>query len=337
MQPDSVPLWKLIGQESVWGRRGIARIKTLFLPLSVILTTAKAPEERSMAPVCLFLFLSTVCWSLAAILANDLTDKEDDGSAGKNRWICRLPAGASAMVVSGIILAGLGILALASPGKTSVLWDYGAATALALLYSAKPIRFKERGVWGLIEYGLTCVAGYVLVPWTLVGASWISLAILAAAVFADKWVNLHFHQVMDYEADRLRGTKTYAVVVGLDRARISLRIGDSLASLLLFLVFLYVAFFLGKWWLAALLIVGGVVAGKVLHSWNASKASLVKSELLRELSFRYLGLTYAATCILPPILFARLAFAEPAMWIVVAAVGFLVVVNSHFSLQYRYR
>ena len=115
------------------------------------------------------------------------------------------------------------------------------AVVIGLLYSVRPVRLKERGLGGVAAYGIICAIAYAVVPWAWLGAAWRVLAILAAVVFLDQSVNLHFHQVLDYQADRGRSSGTYAVRAGLEAARRTLRPAAGLA----FVCMLGILLFLG--------------------------------------------------------------------------------------------
>jgi hypothetical protein len=50
------------------------------------------------------------------------------------------------------------------------------------------------------------------------------LILLAASVLLDKWTHLHFHPIVDYRNDWIIGGKTFAVRVGIEQARQSLKL-----------------------------------------------------------------------------------------------------------------
>ena len=65
------------------------------------------------------------------------------------------------------------------------------------------------------------------------------MALLVAAVFSDKWVNLHFHQIVDHQSDSSAQTRTYAVEVGPERARQTLLPLAYLSSLIMLATLAY--------------------------------------------------------------------------------------------------
>ncbi len=333
--PEQGSLWDQMVSETIWGKRGVVKTITLSLPLAVMLSIDRPGGRQVTWIACLELFVAVGCWCLACILANDLTDREADRSVGKQRWISRLPAGAGVLAVT--IVVGLGVLSLRlGGGGRLALGSYLAATALGVLYSLRPVRLKVRGLLGPLAYSSAVTLAFVAVPWAWLEAGWPALAVVALAVLLDKWVNLHFHQVIDCEADRSSGMRTYAALAGPDRARRSLKWAAALASLSMLGVLAFVTLSVPtlRHPIAG---TGAVVALAV-----AKYAGLVRrrpdraSALLRELPPTYLGLTYAVLRILPLVLLARLAVEEATMWSVFGIVALLLAMESWHVFRYRY-
>lgn len=328
-------LWKHIAKESIWGNRGLIKISSLLLPLSVILTFNKHEIGRENLVIFVQVFLAVSCWLLVSILANDIADRKEDRISGKMRWINRLSLVLRVSIL--IILFGIGLeTLLLSRSPISTRWIFIVAVVIGFFYSFKPLRLKERGIWGLLTYSAACALGYCVIPWAWLTASWVLLPLLAPAVFLDKWVNLHFHQVVDYESDLKMGTKTYAVLVGPDYARKSLKWVAGLSSLWFLAVFLYVSLLLPEWRAIIILAVVVTVLACGFYIFITRRSSRNETSLVRELSWLYLGLTYAIFRILPLILIVRLSFREPSMWAAVALTVVILVVESWFFLRYHY-
>lgn len=333
--PESTPIWREIFREAIWGRRGLIKSNHLWLPLAVLLTVSISGGGSLLLAFCLRVFLAVVCWSLASILLNDLTDYPEDLAAGKRRWIYRRSKGTGVLIV--VLLIGIGALALLSGStKSGALLAYGGAVALGALYSIRPLRFKERGFGGLLAYSLSATLAFVFIPWAGLGAKLTPLLILAPAVFLDKWVNLHFHQVVDYEADRRSGTRTYAVRAGRENARRGLKWAARLASLSLLAVIAYTVLMLPRWQMVVLPATAGIVLAAAVHAQVARRRPGRVSALESELSWPYLGLTYAAFRLLPLILLLRIALRDSTMWLVALAAGSLILIESVYSINYRY-
>jgi len=321
-------------REIILGKRGLIKVNLLWLPLATYLSFIK-PEKRQDAVLLFFLiFLSIACWALGNILANDLCDFQADFEAGKQRWICALRPQVGRAVVALIFAVGLGIQFFEGSWQSPCV--YAGAMALGLGYSIKPFRFKEHGAWGVLAYSLACALAYASVPYFWARPELIWLVILFPVVLLDKWVNLHFHQILDYDADSGRGINTLAVRSGQPGARKWLTILSGLSSVLFVFAFFHIARqFPG--WFAAMGVLGGAVLAVVFFFARASKLRpYVTSSLVQELPWFYLGTTFALFRLLPALLFFRLAILDDRMWVIFAVVVVLLGLESLYNLRYQY-
>ncbi len=273
-----------------------------------------------------------------SIQVNDICDKAEDDAAGKTRWIGYLPKFLGIIISILLVIAGLAMVIFAS-GSMKVILSYTATILLGLLYSLRPVRFKERGIWGVFVYALAATIIYVLVPWTWFDSSVILLIFLFFTVMSDKWVQLNFHQIVDYQADLDSGTQTFAVRVGLERTRSVLRFVSLFASFSILLVLAYTAVFLiqeNMLQIFILVIATATVAASGIYVWIADKGKKSSSDLVKELPWIYLGLTYLLFCVLPPVGFIFLALKEPQMWILAILSALTSLGISLHSIRYRY-
>ena len=332
---ESANLWEHIARESIWGRRGLLKVNSLWLPLSLLLLEhAETAASRPLS----WLYsssLTVICWIFVSILANDLSECEQDLTAGKRRWICLFSKPTAVILILFFGGSGLGILLLFH-ALEEAKWVYAGAVLLGLAYSIRPVRLKERGIWGIFAYSFACTLACVLLPWVSMKGSWVALSLLSPAVFLDKWVNLHFHQVIDHEADLKGRTQTYAVRVGLEKARRSLRWFAGGASLALLTVLMYSVSILPEWRMFILLPTAGVLLFCALYVFFARKRSVHQTALVRELSWVYLGLTLAVFRIVPVVLFWRLASETGSLWPVFGVIIILLSGESWLSYRYRY-
>jgi 4-hydroxybenzoate polyprenyltransferase len=335
MFDESLYLWKHIIKESIWGNRGLLKISSLFLPVSVLLTLNEYEIRHESVTAFFQISLVVACWLFFSVLINDIADSQDDRITGKLRWINRFSLVFHALIFVLLLVIGLGTLVL-SRSPHSTVWVFVFAVVTGISYSFKPLRLKERGIWGLCSYSLACTLGYCVIPWTWLTGSWHLLFLLAPAIFLDKWVNLHFHQIVDYESDFETGTKTFAVSSGLENARRSLTWISLLASLWLFIVFFYVAFKLPTW--RATVFLAGVVTFLAcgLYIFMAKRSSKNATHLVRELSWFYLGISYAVLRILPLVLFVLLSLEEPSTWYAVAFLAAILIAESWLLLRYQF-
>ena len=315
---------------TVWGPRGLIKLSHLWLPLAVLLTAQGAQSAEAWAD-CLIIALVVGCWAQTCMLANDLVDRDEDRSAGKVRWIVRLPAGAGAAVVGVTLAAGALAAWLLAPSPRALL-AYAAAAVLGLAYSVRPVRLKERGALGPLGYALSATLAFVCVPWAWLGGEARLVWLLSAAVLLDKWVNLRFHQIVDHGADSAASVQTQAVTLGAGVVRAQLSRDAWVAALYLIATGAYVVLDLPGGRVLAAVPAGVAVAGATAYAALRRRSG---TSLTAELPALYLGATFGVLRVLPLALLARLALRGPALWVVFLTAGAFTVLESVRSLRYR--
>ncbi len=273
-----------------------------------------------------------------SIQVNDLCDRKIDEAVGKKRWIYHLPINAGIALSIALVTMGLAIILLIN-SSIQVISAYTATILLALFYSLPPVRFKNRGLLGLACYALSAAIIYVLVPWTWFNSDFPALAFLFPVVFLDKWVQLHFHQVIDYHADLKTGVNTYAARVGVARAYRTLKHAAMLASLSIISLLLFVIFLARIEIILRLVILSLtaiVLIASVVYRWILSKQDSNGSDLIKKLPWYYLVLTYLVFCVLPPAVLIFLALAEPRIWILAVLSAFSFLALTLQSVRYKY-
>jgi 4-hydroxybenzoate polyprenyltransferase len=331
---ESVSLFRQIGGESLWGSRGLLKTNALWLPLAIYLSEAQGRNAPPLVSL-LLLFVCVLCWILVSVLGNDLTDCAPDKEAGKGRWICRLPGTAAAAVISAVMGAGVGAVFTAGRAR-SAAWVYAGALVLGLAYSIRPARLKERGAWGILAYSVSCALAYAVLPGVWLRSDPTSVAILTQAVLLDKWVNLHFHQVIDYQSDAARGTRTYAVRTRLPETGQTLRVFAGLASLGIAAALGYGLWLTPVWRLPAAIAAGGFIAAATAYVTWSRKRPAFKTDLIRLLPLPYLVLSLVVLRLLPVIFLTRLAFESGPLRPVAAACAVLISVELLHLRRYRY-
>ncbi len=313
------------------GPRGIVKAIHAFWPLSLCLTAG----GRAGWTVPLAAFGAAACWAQAAILCNDVVDRPQDAAAGKGRWVGALPGWTAWAAVAAPAFAGLALVWAAGGGPVTAS-IYAVAVVLAFAYSLPPLRLKTRGLWGPAAYAASACLAYAVLPWAWTGApAWV-LAAACPAVLLDKWVNLHFHQVIDAEADRATGARTFAVSVGEGRARGALAWAAGLASVAMAAGVACSVAVAGLWGRA----VGGAalltLAGMALHVARARRRP-GPTVLVAELPWHYLGLTTALFRVVPAVLLLRLALRDPSLRGAAALFAVLLLIEARHLVGYRYR
>jgi hypothetical protein len=293
-----------------FGRRGIAKVVHVWLPVGVLLSLDPPANPVSTLRAVACVLIAAGCFAQVSILVNDLCDRREDEAAGKDRRIGKLPVpGAIALLA---LTAGLGAgLALAA-GQGPALLVYGVSLALGVAYSVPPLRLKTRGMVGPAAYAAATAAAYVLLPGVVFKGAPGVLGALVAVVFLDKLAHLLHHQVTDHDADRQSDTRTLAVVAGPVRVRTALRLIAWLA-ILLFAALPVLLAGLGPRWVAGaagLSVLAGLSAA-VAISRGASGSG---AAFARELPPLYLGLGFSSIRLLPVLLLAGVSGGVPLLW-----------------------
>jgi|WetSurMetagenome_2_1015567.scaffolds.fasta_scaffold90485_1 4-hydroxybenzoate polyprenyltransferase len=315
--------------ETVWGRRGLVKVNSLWFPMSIFLSS-KVSNLSHMADA-LVLAGAVACWTTGSILVNDIADSDDDRHAGKHRWIVDLAAPVRIVVVLSIWIVG-GFLAF-RVGHASTLAAYGGAIVLSLLYSLEPFSLKRRGRWGLLGYSGACALAYVGMSGTFLNGSILCLAVLTSTVFLDKWVNLQFHQVIDIEADLAAHVSTYAAVVGKGQARRELIFFARLASAAMGIALACALFLVpSQKWLVGLAGAGTLIA---VGTFTRIRGHASGSPLTQELPWYYLALTYSVLRATPATIFLCLAFWHPDLVPLAVVVCAFVAWETVLSFLYR--
>ena len=147
-------------------------------------------------------------------LINDYSDRETDRLAGKLKLIASLPAPAAVVLLCLLGLAGMAIPLFLIGNRVLALGLTAVAYFFAAFYSMPPVRFKERGVWGLV---VSAVAQRSLPALIIFAAfdhfgldSWLLFVLLA--LIGVRWILVH--QLIDLQNDREAGVSTFAAHAG---------------------------------------------------------------------------------------------------------------------------
>ena len=167
------------------------------------------PDARSLAIV--QMMVTVAFWAAFGYGVNDIADRRADGRAGKANSAAQISLASRTLF---LLFAAGGAFA------SCLLWAGDAAApiflvaglVMAVAYSVRPIRLKERGVWGLLagaaaQWGFPILAVSAAEPggW-LRPAAWL-LSTLGLAIGL-RWMAVH--QLQDVAADRRADVRTYA-------------------------------------------------------------------------------------------------------------------------------
>lgn len=167
----------------------------------------------TLYPAFILIFLSGITAGTYASIINDVTDLEEDRLVGKITGYMALSRKGRFLALAACFSGGIITAYLLRHYHYSLLC-YITIWVVYSLYSIKPIRLKERGGWGIIsvavgEHVLAATLSLLLV-WESVKCTipipWlISLMIWSVALGCR---GILWHQLCDYENDKISNTKT---------------------------------------------------------------------------------------------------------------------------------
>jgi hypothetical protein len=100
----------------------------------------------------IFLLSSLVVGAIYVSVINDITDLEEDLASGKSNRIQQVPVKYRWLIPAACVLIGFGFGYLLYPDVLSCLL-YLLSWIVFSLYSIKPVRLKNRGIWGVLADG----------------------------------------------------------------------------------------------------------------------------------------------------------------------------------------
>lgn len=164
----------------------------------------------------LILISSIGFYLMYGFLINDFFDMPYDIAAGKKRPVHELPRIAFMGIIFGVIL--LSVLHLLYLKEILYTIIYIAAYTLATLYSAPPVRFKDRGITGVVVDALIEKPLPVLVVFAFFNHFEFDTLLFLMTAFAIQTLAITRHQIQDFYADSKTGIHSVVVDVGLDKA-----------------------------------------------------------------------------------------------------------------------
>lgn len=192
--------------------------------------------DNLFAPVDSLILISSLgFYFMYGFLINDFFDQSYDITAGKKRAVQELPKIIFVgIIISVVFISALHLLYLK---KSSYIVIYVFSYILATLYSIPMIRFKEKGLVGIIINALIEKMLPVLAIFVFFNHFGMDTFVFLITSFLLQVVDITTHQIHDYENDIKTGIRTFVVDIGIDKA---LKIFRSLVLpfSLLFIIFL---------------------------------------------------------------------------------------------------
>ncbi len=170
-------------------------------------------SDLSIGSVFKALFLMVVGATFVSIL-NDFTDREVDLMANKNNNFSRFSSTQSALIMA-ITLGVCALMPWILRLNVNAFWTYFSAITSYILYSVKPLRFKDRGFWGMVFDSLGSVVFpmgsflFTSIPNWSESISLVTQIILFLWLFFLAMRSILVHQVEDKLNDMNSGTNTF--------------------------------------------------------------------------------------------------------------------------------
>jgi len=187
---------------------------TLMIGVLLFFSYVNETPLKMVYPELLIYFLFTSMFMAVSYVANDFSDIEVDKLAGKNKIIATMPRWliwASFLIM---IVAGNVPIIILSSNKLLCIVLIVVTYIMGLAYSSLGLRFKERGVWGLVEcsFAQRCMPLFLIVCIEdIKGLNILFLAGWVLISFLDGLRYILIHQSIDMENDIKSGVKTFVL------------------------------------------------------------------------------------------------------------------------------
>jgi 4-hydroxybenzoate polyprenyltransferase len=168
---------------------------------------------------------------------NDIGDKESDIAAGKLKDIQKYSKKKSSLIISLLTVGFLFIPIFFGGVLIMVLSVF--IFFLATFYSLKPLRFKERGILGILVADISSRSALFLIFGLFISAQPLNILFFMGWLFVIGFQDELNHQLVDISADKKSGAKTWVQVVGQKRGEQFL-----IAALMLSFLYLIIPFLL---------------------------------------------------------------------------------------------
>ena len=178
-----------------------------------------------------------LCLLIGGYTLNDITDFGQDTALSRDSKASPRPRHSLIIAVTALVVGA--ILMLVATRKALALGIVAATLLTGMAYSLRPIRFKERGVWGVIlgaapqKPALFLVFAAMLSAW-----NWLT-AVLAVWLLCGSLLGVLGHQIIDYPDDLAVGVRTFTARHG---TRLSFRLCVACAAVIGIMVLVPFAF-----------------------------------------------------------------------------------------------
>lgn len=177
-----------------------------------------------MIPHLLFLLLALGLGAVYAYTINDLTDIEEDRAAGKSNQMAKIKPKYRWMIPLGFFLGGFSLFCVfIYRGDYLSGFIYGLPCVCFSLYSFRPFRLKEKGIWGVLMdalgahffLSLLMISSLSYVANVPIDWLWFGLVGAWSLIFGIR--GILWHQFQDRDRDIKAGTVTFATTININR------------------------------------------------------------------------------------------------------------------------
>ena len=150
---------------------------------------------------------AVICLLMGGYTINDAADLPQDTAAGREN----MPQRKHSVTVSIVTLAAGLILIYAITNAVLPRVIAAVTILIGIEYSLPPIRFKKRGIWGVIVGSVTQKPAIFMIFVAIINAwNWLS-AVLMIWLFCGGMLGMVGHQILDYHNDLASGMRTFVV------------------------------------------------------------------------------------------------------------------------------
>jgi len=261
---------------SAWRAFFFSDMHACFLAIFYILLVneAKASSYNLVWKILGLIAALSLC-IVSGYLVNDYSDMTTDKIAGQTREIHLMPKVQVIGLILLIILSShvVTFLTFLSIGQPLYTLIYVMGYPLGIFYSVPPLRFKERGLLGIMINALIEKALPVLLIISFFQHFYLDALFLLVLVFVWGIELIIIHQYVDYEGDSKAQQKSYVVEIGLEKTK---RLLDRLQPLvaLMFIVFCGIILMQAPYSLVFFVFI--IIGYFLLHRLRRSSLEIVK-------------------------------------------------------------
>lgn len=176
---------------------------------------ANVPLYNLLAPGFLMIFASLIVIAVYASIINDFTDLEIDRACDKSNMMDKLKPGMRLLLLFVSLALVLTAAAFIYPNIYGVIFYLMIAVSISL-YSFEPVRFKKRGIWGIIscasaEHFFPVLFSIAVITWysnSKIDGYWLCAAGALSLIYGIR--SILWHQFLDKENDMTSGIRTFA-------------------------------------------------------------------------------------------------------------------------------